>query len=105
MQHGQGEIALAGFFRRSACVVNGRLRHTGQGAVRRSAAVCRIPCRILCVVNVERRRLAAYVLVAPRLLTRVLLITFRERPVGWRVMRVWASLPRRCQPGDARRRP
>ena len=31
-----------------------RLRHTGKGAVRQRAAVCRIPCRILCLADVTR---------------------------------------------------
>ena len=34
---------------RSACVVNGRLRQAGEGA-----AVCRIPCLILCLADIER---------------------------------------------------
>ena len=36
-----------------ACVVNGRLRHTGHGRRPAGAAVCRIPCRILCLADVE----------------------------------------------------
>ena len=39
---------------RSAYVVNGRLRHTAEGAVPARAAVCRFPCLILCLADVAR---------------------------------------------------
>ena len=39
---------------RSACVVNGRLATRRRGRRPARAAVCRIPCRILCLADVER---------------------------------------------------
>ena len=39
---------------RSACVVNGRLRHTGKDPVQPAPPLCRIPCLILCLAYVER---------------------------------------------------
>ena len=83
---------------RSACVVNGRLRHTGHGALRR-APRCVVSSVVFSVSQTSSTWVDCHVPNAQRWLTRVLLITFHERPEDG-VHAGLVSLPIRFQPGE-----
>ena len=62
----------------SACVANEGLGHEGAGAFQAGSSVCLIPCRILCLAYVDRKRMARRTVLTSRQRSALFALPQRE---------------------------